>query len=83
MGYRGKQVEQARARELRALGRTYEEICAELGVARSSVSLWVRDVVFDARPRAKARKRGPNKLERAKLAESKRCWPKAASASAR
>jgi transcriptional regulator with XRE-family HTH domain len=34
----------ARARELRAKGYTYVEIAAELGVSRSSVSLWVRDM---------------------------------------
>lgn len=34
----------ARARELRAGGATYTEIAAELGVSRSSVSLWVRDL---------------------------------------
>jgi transposase len=34
----------ARARELRREGRTYDEIAAELGVAKSSVSLWVRDL---------------------------------------
>ncbi|MGH3324094.1 MAG: hypothetical protein ACRDOV_06655, partial [Streptomyces sp.] len=33
----------ARARELRRAGKTYDEIVAELGVAKSSVSLWVRD----------------------------------------
>jgi transposase len=34
----------ARARELRARGSTYDEIAAELGVSKSSVSLWVRDM---------------------------------------
>ncbi|MEU4210266.1 hypothetical protein AB0F13_09775 [Streptomyces sp. NPDC026206] len=34
----------ARARELRLAGKTYDEIVAELGVAKSSVSLWVRDL---------------------------------------
>jgi hypothetical protein len=33
-----------KARELRAQGRTYEEIATELGVSKSSVSLWVRDL---------------------------------------
>jgi len=47
MGYRGKVTEQERARDLRAQGWTYAEICDELGVARSSVSLWVRDVPVD------------------------------------
>src|SRR6266540_4613832 len=47
MGYRGKVAEQERARELRARGWTYKEICAELRVARGSVSAWVRDVEVD------------------------------------
>jgi hypothetical protein len=32
------------ARELRTQGRSYNEIAAELGVSKSSVSLWVRDI---------------------------------------
>lgn len=32
------------ARELRRQGKTYDEIVTELGVSRSSVSLWVRDI---------------------------------------
>jgi transcriptional regulator with XRE-family HTH domain len=34
----------AKARELRLAGRTYDEIVADLGVSKSSVSLWVRDI---------------------------------------
>ncbi|MFF3665079.1 hypothetical protein [Microtetraspora malaysiensis] len=34
----------ARARELRLAGRSYNEIVSELGVSKSSVSLWVRDL---------------------------------------
>ncbi len=41
---RAKDGLHARARELRARGHTYEEIAAELGVSRSSVSLWARDL---------------------------------------
>lgn len=33
-----------KARELRACGHTYKEIAASLGVSKSSVSLWVRDM---------------------------------------
>jgi len=47
MGYRGKTTEQNKARDLRAQGWTYTEICAELGVSKSSVSLWCRDVPVD------------------------------------
>ncbi|MFG2178717.1 hypothetical protein ACGFLS_08345 [Streptomyces abikoensis] len=39
-----KREAQTRARELRLAGKTYNEIVAELGVAKSSVSLWVRDL---------------------------------------
>jgi hypothetical protein len=34
----------AQAREMRARGQTYNEIAAELGVSKGSVSLWVRDM---------------------------------------
>lgn len=81
MGYRGKVEDQHRARELRALGWTLAEICGELGVAKSSASLWCRDVVvgpeaLEERRRQRAlrgnegaRQRGPNKLQLAKQAE--------------
>lgn len=59
--------EQARARELRADGWTMPEIAAELGVSRSSVSIWVRDVPYTPRrpPRTgyDASTRSPNKLQ--------------------
>ena len=42
VGYRGKLAEQERARALRAQAWTLNEIAAELGVSKSSVSLWVR-----------------------------------------
>ncbi len=46
MGYRGKVREQEEARRLRALNWTIPRIAEELHVAKSSVSLWVRDVPF-------------------------------------
>jgi hypothetical protein len=78
MGYGGKIDEQNRARDLRALGWTLGEICEELGVSKASASLWCRDAEIDAeelgrRSRARhlngnerARRRGPNRLQRAK-----------------
>jgi transposase len=71
VGYRGKVCEQNRARELRAEGWTMPEIAAELGVARSSVSLWVRDVPYTPRrpPRSGYERRAPNRLQRAKQEE--------------
>jgi transcriptional regulator with XRE-family HTH domain len=70
VGYRGKLVEQEEARRLRAAGLTMPEIAAALGVSRSSVSLWTRDVPFVADPaRRLPVKRGPNRLEQAKAAE--------------
>jgi hypothetical protein len=41
---RRKDEERRRARELRAEGRSLNAIAAELGVAKSSVSVWVRDM---------------------------------------
>ncbi len=55
MGYRGKLEERARARELRAQAWTMPEIAEELGVSKSSVSLWTRDVEFDRRARRSRR----------------------------
>ena len=69
MGYRGKIAEQEQARWLRALGWTLADIAAELGVSKSSVSLWVRDVEFTPGPRRRARRRAPNALQRRKAAE--------------
>ena len=74
MGYRGKLDEQQKARALRAHGETLQDIADELGVAKSSVSLWVREVEFEPRPRRPNRRyadpnRPPNKLQRAKQEE--------------
>lgn len=81
MGYRGKVEEQNRARALRAEAWTLGEIAEELGVSKSSVSLWVREVRFDEEAAAqrsedrhrvgaaRARQRGPNALQRRKQAE--------------
>jgi IS30 family transposase len=75
MGYRGKVVERERARDLRAQAWTINEIVAELGVSKSSVSVWVRDVEFDGATRSArsvtnrnrgARNRGPNRLQQRK-----------------
>jgi transposase len=41
---RAKDELHAKARELRASGRTYDEIADELGVSKGSISLWVRDI---------------------------------------
>lgn len=69
MGYRGKTTEQARARDLRAEAWTLQEIATELNVARSSVSVWVREVEFEAKPRNRSVSRNPSSLHLAKLAE--------------
>jgi hypothetical protein len=57
MGYRGKLREQEQARALRAQGKTLLEISTELGVSKSSASLWVRDVPFTPSPRRRGAKR--------------------------
>ena len=55
MGYGGKVVEQEAARRLRASGMTMPDIAAELGVSKSSVSLWVRDVPVPEMQRRRTR----------------------------
>jgi hypothetical protein len=68
MGYRGKLAEQAR--RLRRTGLPLTEIAARLGVSKSSVSLWVREVEFTPLPRPpRGRRRDPNALQRRKRAE--------------
>jgi hypothetical protein len=74
MGYRGKIEERERARQLRAESWTLVEIATELGVAKSSVSLWTRDVDFVPRPANRghpSHKTHPLKLK--KQAELERC----------
>lgn len=69
MGYRGKTTERAKARELRAQNMTLADIAAELGVATSSVSAWVRDVSFTPSPRRYGPRVRPNALMQRKQAE--------------
>ena len=70
MGYRGKLAERQQARLLRGTGLPLDEIAARLGVSKSSVSLWVRDVEFESLPRVtRGRRREPNALQRRRQAE--------------
>lgn len=72
MGYRGKVREQEEARALRAAGITMPAIAERLGVSRSSVSLWTRDVPFTPGPdwgRQAGQPRQPNALQRRKQEE--------------
>jgi hypothetical protein len=73
VGYRGKVELQEKARKLRADGRTLVDIATELGVAKSSVSLWVRDVPFEASGRRSAERRRPHPQHVAKLADIAEC----------
>jgi hypothetical protein len=74
MGYGGKFVERERARELRAKSWTLQEIATELGVAKGSVSVWVRDVEFTPRPRNRGHSgHQPHPLHLKKLAEIEQC----------
>jgi hypothetical protein len=73
MGYRGKLAERQQARQLRRAGLPLAEIAARLGVSKSSVSLWVRDVAFEPLPRVtRGRRREPNALQRRRQAEVER-----------
>jgi transcriptional regulator with XRE-family HTH domain len=70
MGYRGKLAERQQARLLRRAGLPLAEIAARLGVSKSSVSVWVRDVAFQPVPRVtRGRRRQPNALQRRRQAE--------------
>ncbi|CAN5831428.1 hypothetical protein BH18ACT2_BH18ACT2_17080 [soil metagenome] len=74
MGNGGKWQERERARELRAQSWTMPDIAAELGVSRSTVSLWVRDVEFVPNPRRRSTRTGhTNTLHLRKLAEIEKC----------
>jgi hypothetical protein len=73
MGYRGKVVERQQARQLRRTGLPLAEIAVRVGVSKSSVSLWVRDVAFEPLPRVtRGRRREPNALQRRRQAEIER-----------
>lgn len=67
MGYRGKVEEQEQARALRAEGHTLAEIAAKLGVSKSSVSQWARDVPFTPSPRRYGPQRRRQPLRERKL----------------
>jgi hypothetical protein len=70
MGYRGKLAERQQARLLRRTGLPLAEIALRVGVSKSSVSLWVRDVEFEPVPRPpRGRRRAPNALQRRRQAE--------------
>jgi len=73
MGYRGKVELREKARLMRAESRTLQDIATTLGVAKSSVSLWVRDVPFEPGPRQPSPNRRPHTQHLAKLAEIARC----------
>ena len=74
MGNAGKFEERARARQLRVQSWTLSEIASELGVSKGSVSTWVRDVEFVAKPRNRGHtSQRPHPLHVRKLAEIERC----------
>ena len=75
MGYRGKLAEQQQARQLRRTGLPLAEIAARLGVSKSSVSLWVREVQFTPLPRPpRGRRRDPNASSGASGPRSTGSW---------
>jgi transcriptional regulator with XRE-family HTH domain len=72
MGYRGKVKEQEEARRLRAQNLTLAEIAKRLGVSKSSVFLWVRDVPFTPSKRRYGPRRRPHPAHLRKLEEIER-----------
>lgn len=74
MGHAGKFVERERARQLRAQAWTLQEIATELGVAKGTVSVWVRDVEFAPKPRNRGHAGcKPHPLQLRKQAEIEAC----------
>lgn len=73
MGYRGKLVEREAARRLRSEGRTIADIATVLGVSKSSVSMWVRDVEIEPPLRRPSPERRPHPQHLARLAEIADC----------
>jgi hypothetical protein len=73
MGYRGRIELKEKARLMRAESRTLQDIADTLGVAKSSVSRWVRDVPFVPGPRQPSPNRRPHPQHLAKLAEIADC----------
>jgi hypothetical protein len=67
MGYRGKVEQREQARELRAQNLTLQDIATQLGVSKSSVSIWVRDVPFTPSKRRHGPQRRPHPQRIAKL----------------
>jgi hypothetical protein len=67
MGYRGKVDAQRQARILRARNMTLADIAATLGVSKSSVSLWVRDVPFTPSKRRTGPRRRAHPAHSAKV----------------
>jgi hypothetical protein len=72
MGYRGYVELQEKARLMRAESRTLQDIATTLGVAKSSVSLWVRDIPIEVRRRQSVNRR-PHAQHLAKLAQIDEC----------
>jgi hypothetical protein len=72
VGYRGKLEAQDKARALRHEHRTLQEIADILGVSKSSVSLWCRDIDVEIRRRQPVARR-PHAQHLAKLAEIAEC----------
>ena len=58
---------------MRARNMTLQDIATELGVAKSSVSLWVRDVPFTPSKRRTGPQRRPHPFHEAKLAQIAAC----------
>lgn len=73
MGYRGKVREREEARRLRAENRTLADIAEQLGVSKSSVSLWVRDVPFTPSTRRYGPQRRPHPAQERKFREIDEC----------
>jgi 4a-hydroxytetrahydrobiopterin dehydratase len=73
MGYRGKLEKREEARRLRAQSLTLADIAQKLGVSKSSVSIWVRDVAFTPSKRRYGPRVRPHPAQVRKLQEIEDC----------
>jgi hypothetical protein len=73
MGYRGKVKEREEARRLRAQNLTIIQIADQLGVSKSSVSIWVRDVPFTPSKRRYGPQRRPHPATGERIREIEQC----------
>ncbi|MBU1110357.1 hypothetical protein KKB83_01970 [Patescibacteria group bacterium] len=72
MGYSGKILEKRRARKLRNKGLSYREIQKEVPVAKSTLSLWCRDIILTLEQMERLKKKRLQGAEKGRFIGAKR-----------